>query len=1280
MIKHIYKYINPSLIHCFTIEYTYELSSKELSIIFQLIDVKESFKNFSYQDYIEYGPYLTMVSPWASNALHILEKCRLNSVTRIELSKLVHKNLFNRKMVDSMTQQIYNKPIETFIINETKNVFDNFYEVKNIEDENEKHKLGFDKQDLKFYHEVFQKLDRNPTNVELHDLAQSNSEHSRHWFFNGKFIDENGYIHDESLMKKIKRTLSSLEKNLNEKNSVIAFSDNSSSIVGNKINYLKPNILDNCYAMNNLHQYNPVFTAETHNFPTSIAPFPGAATGTGGRIRDNHSIGRGGLCLSGITGYSIGSITNGKYIVKNVETLIGASNGASDYGNKFGEPVIQGFCRSYGQTFLKNEYGKKNDCERIEYVKPIMFSAGIGQMNNVHTLKETHLTTDILVVRIGGPAYKIGIGGGAASSRDQKTENLGIDLSAVQRGDPEMENKLNRVIRACIELEEHNPILSIHDQGAGGMANVTKEIVCPNGAKINLKNVKLGDQSMSVLEIWISEHQEQDTILVKKDNIRLLVDICERENIDMSIIGQIDNSGKITVEYITDGVGKKVVEFDLEQILGKHIPHKFYHLVKKTPYLQENSLIKTSTITRQDFNKKLSKVLQHVSVCSKRFLTNKVDRSVTGLIAQQQCCGSLQTPLVDYSVTAQSYFDYYGIVTAVGERPINGLINVEAMVRMSVGEMLTNIMFCKIDSLHKIRCSGNWMWPLKMEGEKERLYKAVCTMCSIMENIGIALDGGKDSLSMVYQDDKEVIKSPGTLVISGYTTTTDFRKKVTPDFKNAGNHVYYINLSNNRYRLGSSILNQTQEYLGLDEGCPDFEDTETFKSVFHNVQQLIENNIIISGHDVSDGGLITSLLEMCFAGNLGLTGEIVINQRTNYENFLFAEELGIIIEVHPQHQKLIEETFYKNCYYHIGTLLSEDVFNLKINTFVINNRVSYLRSLWEKTSWKLELEQTNHSCANMEYDQYSKWVSKFNFEIYNSYIKERLLLLDYSLDYSLDDSLDHSLDYLLDNSLDNSLDMLVENTKPKVAIIREEGSNGDREMAAAFYEAGFNVYDLCMNDFINGSVNGLEKFRGIVFVGGFSYSDVFGAGRGWYQIISSNTKIKREFDKFYEREDTFSLGICNGCQLMSLLGWIPKCKLVENNSGRFESRFSRVKINKNKAMMLNNMDESVLGIWTAHGEGKFVINESISHNLIALQYVDNRNEPTMLYPQNPNGSDLGIAGLCSQNGRHLAMMPHPERCYLNWQKPIRLTEDKKRERYNAWFLMFKNAYEWCLEK
>jgi len=1222
MFRKYYK-TNSDNIECYYVELNKEISREEENTILSIID--PNLYHINVLDYIEYGPNINMVTPWCSNALAIFSKCGVNCINRIERSFLVEKQNFDSSLVDPMVQTIYKFPLESFSTNSKKH--NDFYYVKNIEKENSDKKLGFDETDIDYYKKLYKKLKRKPTNIELYDLAQSNSEHSRHWFFKGKIVKD-GKLLTNSLFKMIKNT-----QNGSNKNSIIAFKDNASAIKGFNIKKMYTDI--NSYEIRKVHKiYHTTFTAETHNFPTGIAPFPGAATGVGGRIRDTHAIGRGGLVVAGTAGYCVGNLDNSKYTDKNIRTLIKASDGASDYGNKFGEPIILGFCRSFGQTINK---------QRVEWTKPIMFSGGIGLLENEYINKYTP-DESMLVVKLGGPAFRIGVGGGSASSRDQNTKNSRDDHNAVQRGDPEMENKLNRVIRACIELEHNNPILSIHDQGAGGTANVTKEIVYPKGAKINLDKIVCGDETMNALELWVSEFQEQDTILTDSSKLNILKKICKRENVPIAVIGHVNSSGKIKVYENSGHFNKhKVVDLPLEPVLGDNIPQKVYNVEEVKQELQEFDVSEL----QEDLITIITKVFRKPSVGSKRFLTNKVDRSVTGLIAQQQCIGPLHTPLSNFGIIAQSYYGSTGSVTSIGERPLIGLIDSAAMARMAVGEMLTNMMFAKITSIKDIKCSGNWMWPMKLNGEQYEIYKACKAMCDTVEQFGIALDGGKDSLSMVYKDGKtgEIVKCPRELVISGYALMEDISCKVTPDFKQHLNEIIYIDLAHGKQRLGGSVLAQCYNKIGKD--CPDMVNTDSIIDIFNKIQKFIQENKIVSGHDRSDGGLITTLCEMAFSGNFGLNVNIGRINPEKSIKCLFNEELGVVIEVEPQHTEEILNVLNEhiNCAHFLGKVIDNNKITVADNSKILmNENMAHLRDIWEERSFELEMLQCNKECVKEEKDSMK---SRKNFK--------------FSINKKLD-SIHTTIPH-----------------KWNVAIIREEGSNSDREMMAAFDMAGFNVYDICMNDLINDKTLTLDKFRGVVFVGGFSFSDVLGSGKGWYEVIRNNKRIKRIFDKFYKRKDTFSLGVCNGCQLMARLGWIPKCELKKNKSKRFESRFSHIKVKSSKSIMLKGFDDSYLGIWVAHGEGRFELKEEVHSSSIPVQYVDDSREITEKYPFNPNGSEDGIAALCSDNGRHLAIMPHPERSFLEWQWPYN-NDAIMSNRYTPWFKMFVNAYLWCDSK
>lgn len=1224
----LYKQNSTNSITCYNIQTNDKFNSDDLDRLKTLID--PNITDITNRDkYVEIGPHLHIITPWSSNCQSILQKMGIESVIRIEKTYLISKNTFDPENIDPLQEIIYDTPLTQFQSNNNKQ--NNFYQVSDIEMENKKMNLGFDTFDIHYYNSLFKTLQRDPTNIELHDLSQSNSEHARHWFFKGILIDNDIKI-DKSLFQMVKDT----QKYTNNK-SIVAFHDNSSVFKGYEISLLYLDYKTHMYQIKN-KEYHFTFTAETHNFPTSICPFQGASTGSGGRIRDNQCVGRSGLPISGIAGYCVGETKPNKsnYHKKNLKTLIEASDGASDYGNKFGEPVIIGFTRVFELDI---------NCQKIGWIKPIMYSGGVGQINDEHVHKVPP-KKDMLVVKIGGPAFKIGFGGGAASSRDQNTQNHLDDMNAVQRGDPEMENRLNRLIRTCIELGQNNPIQNINDQGAGGTANVTKEIIYPNGADIYLDNIIKNDNSMSSLELWISEYQENNTILINQEDYDLLKTIAARENVPLSVIGKINDSQQIRV-YDDNNV--IVMDMPLEPIVGNSMPAKIYKLDRVVNNLPPFYL----TPKNSEIVTLLKQVLSLPTVGSKRFLTNKVDRSVTGLIAQQQCVGKLHTPLSNYSITAQSHYNLTGYVTSIGEQPIKSLVNPEKMARMALTEMITNMIFAKITELSDVRFSANWMYPLNFEGEKYNLYSACKSMCQMAKGLGIAADRGKDSLSMSYKDHKEnkTIKCPPSLVITGYAPTNDIRLKVTPYFKKYNSLIYYISF-NNRFRLGCSQLAYICDQIGNDNDCPDLDDIQQLKYTFMIIQQLITENKILSGHDVSDGGLISTLCEMGFSGDMGFHIDL---PNINKIDFLFNEEPGLIIEIDEQNKNEIESLFSTYLYY-LGITINE---NKIIIDNVLSEKMTDLRQYWEKPSYEFEKLQRDPICVETEYNFY----------------KERHQNIPYNA-------------YAYQNN-NYKIVFPIETRKHKIAIIRDEGTNGDRELASSFYMAGFDIYDLCINDFLNDPNLTLESFRGVSFPGGFSYSDVFGAGKGWATIIKTNERINNIFNDFKNRSDTFSLGICNGCQLMCSLGWIPNCKLIDNKSNKFESRCPFVKINSTNSIMLTNMENQMLPIWVAHGEGQFVINSN-TYKLVKpvklvkpikqvlpvlpVQYIDNLGNATEQYPFNPNGSNNGVAAVCSSDGRHLAMMPHPERCVLNWQIPY---ETNNKELYSPWMQMFVNAYEWC---
>lgn len=1190
-----YTPVNNNKEFCYYVEMKQTPSVEELNVLATLIGSFNKASTLKGSVY-EVGPKLNYCSPWCSNAMAILQKCGITNITRIEKFYRSTGALPYDKMIqDIRYYESAQMHITSFAVNREVDPVQN---VSNIEQFSNNHQLGFDPYDLQYYDKLFLELGRQPTDVELYDLAQSNSEHSRHWQFNGQLVIDDKPL-DQTLFQMVKGTL---PKN---NNSVIAFKDNASAINGFRTKWFQPS---NGVYVEKEERSHFTLTAETHNFPTGIAPFPGAATGTGGRIRDTVAIGCGGFIQAGTAGYCVGDINNQEpYDLHRPEDiLIEASNGASDYGNKIGEPLVTGFCRSFGQ---------KVDGQQREWIKPIMFSGGLGQMFNRNKIKQPP-QEGWHIVRVGGPAYRIGMNGGAASSRGQTSANTNFYQSAVQRGDPEMENKMVRVIRTCIEMA-NNPILSIHDQGAGGTANVTKEIVEPLGATIDIRKVVSGDNTLSVRELWVAEYQEQVTCLVAAEDLETILAIGKRENVPVVSIGQIENTGNIVV---MDGE-TVAVDLPLDKVLND-IPQKTYQLKQK-----DNSTSNDQYQSEHFKVDNLLEMLKRVDVGSKRFLTNKVDRSVTGLIAQQQCVGPYGTPLANVAVIAQGYDGLTGCATAIGEQPIKGLVNPSAGARMAVGEMLTNMMWVHITKLSDIKCSGNWMWPANSPENRYQMYEACSAMCTLMTELGISIDGGKDSLSMSTVTKKgKRVDCPGQLVISGYAPVPDITKKVTPDFKGAGNGLVFINLAPGKERMGGSqwLLNKGT----IGDKSPDVDDSSLLIEVFNGIQQCLRKGYILSGHDRSDGGLITTLIEMAIGGGYGF--QIQTNTCAPLE-YLLNEELGVVVEVESKYlTKVINMLPTAQM---IGLTSKDKHVSVNINGHsMINTPLVDFWKAWETTSHQLEYKQANIKSVHNEWNR----LFTRNKPVYTQV---------------------------------NVTVPEVNKIKPKMGVLRDEGSNGDREMAAAFYQAGFEVHDICMNDLLTAEENPLTQYRGLAFVGGFSYSDVFGAAKGWYSVILSNPHIKQWFDEFYEREDTFSFGICNGCQLMSLLGWIPECKLVKNDSGRFESRYSTVKIGETKSLMLKGMEGWTLGVWSAHGEGK-IVTDKISG---PLYYVDDNRYATTQYPDNPNGSSNGLAGLVSENGRHLAMMPHPERSFLSWQQPYGQTEGK----YSPWMRMFVNALEFC---
>ncbi|XP_043076261.1 phosphoribosylformylglycinamidine synthase [Puntigrus tetrazona] len=1231
---------------------------------------------------VEIGPRLNFSTAWSTNAVSICRSAGLSRVTRVELSRrhlikpqeghndILQDGEMDRLiscLYDTMTECVYSQPITSFAVDvRPQEVFDVDILGKGrvaLEKANDELGLAFDSWDLDYYAALFQRVKRNPTSVECFDLAQSNSEHSRHWFFRGRMIID-GEEQKETLFSLIMGT-----QHHSNQNNVIKFCDNSSGIKGLEMECMYPINPAQASPYKTRHvTRHVIFTAETHNFPTGVAPFSGATTGTGGRIRDVQSAGKGGHVIAGTAGYCFGNLHIPGFVLPweedgweypssfapPLQVAIEASDGASDYGNKFGEPVLAGFARSFGMRLANGE--------RREWIKPIMFSGGLGSIEDQHVKKE-QASPGMEVVKIGGPVYRIGVGGGAASSVQVQGDNSSArDLGAVQRGDAEMEQKMNRALRACLEREEGNPICSIHDQGAGGNGNVLKELSEPAGAVIYTSKFKRGDPTLSVLELWGAEYQESNALLLRPSDRSFLERVCQREKCPVDFVGKITGDGKIVLLddlcKPTDGLdsGRCPVDLELDWVLGK-MPQKEFVLERMAVSLQPLSLPVGLSVLPA-----LERVLRLPAVASKRYLTNKVDRSVTGLVAQQQCVGPLHTPLADVAVVALSPFSLQGAATAIGEQPIKGLVSPAAGARMAVGEALTNLVFARVSALKDVKCSGNWMWAAKLPGEGACLWDACQAMCEVMGQLGVAVDGGKDSLSMAARVSGETVKAPGSLVISVYAVCPDITATVTPDLDNPGGKgvLLYVPVSSGKYRLGGSALAQCYGQLG--DSSPDLDQPDKLSACFNTTQILIQDRLLTAGHDVSDGGLISCLLEMAFAGNCGMDVDLPL-EGVDVMEALFSEELGLVLEV-------CESNALTACkrYTDAGLLchrigrtsgFGPDA-RVRVSLCgqeVLNERLPTLRAIWESTSFQLERLQANPLCVQEEEEGLASRTQQY-------------------LKLTFDPSQTPIIKELSSG-------------KPCAAVVREEGSNGDREMSASLFMAGFEVWDVTMQDLCSGSMT-LDPFRAVVFVGGFSYADVLGSAKGWAATVTFNPKAREEFERFRNRDDTLSLGVCNGCQLMALLGWVGErgdggsdVTLTHNKSGRFESRFVSVGILPSPAIMLKGMEGSSLGVWVAHGEGlmQFRSPEAqkklISASLAPLRYVDDSGTPTEIYPMNPNGSAQGVAGICSADGRHLAMMPHPERAVLGWQWAWAPQHLRGSLEASPWLSMFRNAAVWC---
>ena len=1165
------------------------------------------------------GPKKTMVSPWSTNAVEITQNMSINGILRIEFYTPILKS---SQKFDPMLFEIYDGLNQDIFKNSINP--DPLIEIDDIKSYNIKEGLALSKEEIDYLENLSIKIKRKLTDSEVFGFSQVNSEHCRHKIFNGKFIiDEKEK--EASLFKLIKKT--SL---LNPNEIVSAYKDNVAFVEGPNIEQFAPSIADlpSYYKKTNFDSVISL-KAETHNFPTTVEPFNGAATGSGGEIRDRLAGGKGSLPLAGTAVYMTAypRINSKRSWVNNerkwlyqtpLNILIKASNGASDFGNKFGQPLISGSVF----TFEHN-----NDNVSLGFDKVIMLAGGVGFGKKNQSLKDIPNENDIIVI-LGGDNYRIGMGGAAVSSTETGKYSSGIELNAVQRSNPEMQKRVANAIRGFVEAET-NPIISIHDHGAGGHLNCLSELVEETGGIIDLDNLPIGDKTLSFKEIIGNESQERMGLIISEKDYDILKKIADREKAPCYKVGKVKKDKKFIVH--SSSSNKYPINLSLSDFFGNS-PQTIMK-----DYTKELSFSKLNYDSSQ-ISMHLTNVLSMESVACKDWLTNKVDRCVTGKVAKQQCTGSLQLPLNNCGVVALDYLGLKGVATSIGHSPIVALIDPAAGSRNAIGKALTNIIWAPLEKgLKSVTLSANWMWPCKNPGEDARLYKAVEACSSFAIDLGINIPTGKDSLSMKQKyKDKEVI-SPGTVIISAAANCSNINKIVEPGLLNNEDPIYYVDLSNTNKLLGGSAFAQTLGKVGSK--TIDVCDSKYFIKTFNVFQELIKKDLISSGHDISSGGLITTLLEMCFPNKkIGAEIDLSFADEIDLIKIFFSENLGIVFQANPSVEKEFERS--EISYQKIGKVNSSGVLNVfhrsKSNKFEIDK----YRDIWYKTSYLLDVYQSGKIKAKERFENFKNQPLIYHFpKKFNGTLKK------------------------------------VNNKRVKAAVIREKGSNSEREMAYALDLAGFDVKDVHMTDLISGREN-LEEINFIIAVGGFSNSDVLGSAKGWAGSFLYNEKAKKSLMNFYRRKNTLSLGVCNGCQLFIELGLLhtehkEKPYMTHNDSKKFECIFTTIEIQKNHSIMFENLSGSKLGIWSAHGEGKFILPYSENKYKIVGKYGYEK------YPANPNGSNYNTAILSNEDGRHIAMMPHLERSTFQWNWPF--YPKNRKDEVSPWIMAFENAKTW-LEK
>ena len=1186
------------------------------------------------------GPRREMITPWSTNAVEITQNMAIGGVQRIEeyfpvdSAEADHDPMLQR-MYKGLDQDIFTVNIKPAPI----------LSIENLEAYNEQEGLALSPEEIEYLHKVEGQLGRKLTDSEVFGFAQINSEHCRHKIFGGTFIID-GVERESSLFQMIKRTTQEHPNKI-----LSAYKDNVAFSQGPVVEQFAPkdHATSDYFVVKNIESVISL-KAETHNFPTTVEPFNGAATGTGGEIRDRMGGGVGSWPIAGTAVYMTSYPSSQRpWLYQSPEQiLIKASNGASDFGNKFGQPLICG-------SVLTFEHQEEQDATQYGYDKVIMLAGGVGYAAKRDCLKGTPQKGNKIVV-VGGDNYRIGLGGGSVSSVDTGRYSSGIELNAVQRANPEMQKRANNLVRALCE-EDVNPVVSIHDHGSAGHVNCLSELVEDCGGLIDMTKLPIGDKTLSSKEIIANESQERMGLLIDEKHIEHVRQIAERERAPLYVVGE--TTGDAHFAFV-QGDGVRPFDLDVAQMFG-HSP--------KT-VMRDETVVRTYegvTYSYKEIAQYLEGVLRLEAVACKDWLTNKVDRSVTGKVARQQCQGEIQLPLSDCGVVALDYRGKAGIATAIGHAPGAGLADPAAGSVLSVAESLTNLVWAPMaDGLESVSLSANWMWPCRsQQGEDARLYQAVQALSDFCIELGVNVPTGKDSLSMTqqYPDGSKVI-SPGTVIVSSGGEVSDIRKVVSPVLVNdTETTLLHIDFSFDTLKLGGSAFAQSLGKVGSD--VPTVKNAEYFRDAFLAVNQLVAEEKLLAGHDISAGGLITCLLEMTFANKEGgIDANLKDIAEKDPVKVLFAENPGVVVQVKNADLKDVEQQLDHAGvgYVEIGHPIAERVVKVKKDGRTRVFDIDHLRDVWYETSYRLDTKQSSGGMAKERFQNYKQQPIEHQF---------RPDFTGKLAQYGLE---------CLNTPHAN---------RPKAAIIREKGTNGEREMAYSLYLAGFDVKDVMMTDLVSGRET-LADIRMIVFCGGFSNSDVLGSAKGRAGAFLFNPKAKAALDAFYAREDTLSLGICNGCQLMVELGLVNQAavatgklldadRLVDykhhyaemrhNVSHKFESAFVTLQIPENRSVMFGSLSGNKLGIWVAHGEGNFHLPQAESEYNIVAKYRYSG------YPANPNGSTYDVAGICSADGRHLAMMPHLERAIFPWQQ-AHYPADRRKDEVTPWIEAFVNARKW----